>query len=359
MAGPASDGPKAIPSLRVGNTVRDRFGRDVHDLRISLTQRCNLRCVFCHMEGQPNSRAELSLEQIVRVVRAGAECGIQRVKLTGGEPTMRRDLIDIVRALRPLVQELSMTTNGLRLEELAAPLAAAGLDRVNVSLPSLQPERYRELTGVDGAARAAAGIRAARLAGLDPVKVNVVALRGSTDEERSLEEVIDFAQGVGAWVQLIEFENVRGRVDPEVYRSLHSELGRLTQEAAQRAFRTERNRLHDRPRFTYERHGRPLTLEVVQPVENPEFCMACRRLRLTSDGQLKGCLMTNHGLVDLRPALARPEGHDALVQGFVEAIGRRQPFFTGPLTPVPSLPELPSRPTGDVVAAVGGPGSQG
>lgn len=313
--------------------MRDRFGRDVHDLRVSLTQRCNLRCVFCHMEGQPFSTDELTPSQIERVVRAGAEVGIERVKLTGGEPTLRSDLVEIVRRLRPLVGELSMTTNGLRLEELARPLAAAGLDRVNVSLPSLDPEHYRELTGVDGAERAARGILAAREAGLHPVKVNVVALRGSTDERRSLEQVLQFAQEAGAWVQLIEFENVQGRVDPEVYRSLHSELGRLTREAAARALRTGHNRLHDRPQYTYERDGRPLTLEVVQPVENPAFCMACRRLRLTSDGRLKGCLMTNEGLVDLRPALATPDSHRELVEAFVTAIGVRRPFFTATESP--------------------------
>ncbi|HEY6238766.1 MAG TPA: radical SAM protein, partial [Thermoplasmata archaeon] len=126
----------------------DRYGREASDLRISLTQRCNLACVFCHMEGQPQSAEELPPDQIEAIVRAGARNGIHRVKLTGGEPTLRSDLLEIVHRLRPHVQELSMTTNGLRLVELAGPLKAAGLDRVNVSLPSLDPATYRELTGV-------------------------------------------------------------------------------------------------------------------------------------------------------------------------------------------------------------------
>jgi GTP 3',8-cyclase len=316
--------------------VQDRYGREVSDLRISLTQRCNLRCVFCHMEGQPVSNEELSPEEIERVVRAGARVGIDRVKLTGGEPTLRTDLVDIVRRLRPLVSEVSMTTNGLLLDRLAPSLYGAGLTRVNVSLPSMDPPTYARLTGVDGAARAVAGIRAAIRAGMRPVKINVVALDGTSAEAAAVDRLVAFAQEVDAWVQVIEFENVHGRVDPRVYRLLHSDLARLTEEAAASAFRVEHNRLHDRPRYTYTREGKPVTVEVVQPVENPAFCMACHRLRLTAQGQLKGCLMTNEGLIDLRPILDRGDD-EGLVRAFTQAIGQRRPFFVGPMTPAPMV----------------------
>lgn len=332
--------------------MEDRYGRAVTDLRISLTQRCNLKCVFCHMEGQPATWAELTAAEIETIVRAAARTGIDRVKLTGGEPTLRPDLPEIVARLAPWVEEISMTTNGLRLEELARPLRAAGLRRVNVSLPSLDPATYQRLTGVDGAERVVRGIRAAREAGLAPIKLNIVALAGLTDEPGAVQRLVDFAQEEGAWVQLIEFENVRGRVDPRVYRALHSELGRLQAEAAEKAFRTERNRLHGRPRYSFLRHGRPVTLEVVKPVENPSFCMACHRLRLTSDGKLKGCLMTNEGLVDVGRLVRAGADEATLVDAFRLAVERRRPFFTGPETSVPraavpvalpeeGLPELP------------------
>jgi GTP 3',8-cyclase len=333
--------------------MRDRYGRAIRDLRISLTQRCNLRCVFCHMEGQPFSREELTPDEFETVVRAAVGIGIDRVKLTGGEPTLRSDLVDIVRRISALVSEVSMTTNGLRLVELARPLRDAGLARVNVSLPSLDPVRYERVTGVNGLTKALAGVRAAVAAGLAPVKLNVVALEGSTADPEGMRRTIEFAREVGAWVQVIEFENVRGRVDPDMYRLLHSEPGRMTPDHVRERTPTSYNRLHHRPRYEISDGGPPVTLEVVQPVENPEFCMACERLRLTSDGQLKGCLMTNAGLVDLRPILNGPSPAEGLASAFALAVDRRRPYFVGPETPNPEpsafgedspLPMLTARP---------------
>ncbi len=337
--------------------MRDRYGREVSDLRISLTQRCNLRCVFCHMEGQPVAREELTAEEIARVVRAGARIGIERVKLTGGEPTLRTDLPDLIARIRPFVREISMTTNGLLLEELAGTLRAAGLDRVNVSLPSLDRATYKRLTGVDGVDRTVRGIRAAARAGLRPIKINVVALHGTTDRTPSVDALLDLAQEHEAWLQVIEFEPVEGRVDPRIYRALHSELSRLTQEAAAQAFEVSRNRLHDRPQYTFTTKGRTARVEVVQPMNNPGFCMACHRLRLTSNGALKGCLMTNEGLLDLRSILrdGRADADAELVRAFEAAIRRRRPFYTGASTPVPEpAPEAdPFVPEGPSIPLVG------
>ena len=315
--------------------MRDRYGRAFTDLRVSLTQRCNLRCVFCHMEGQPVSSEELSVDDIETVVRAAVRAGVERVKLTGGEPTVRSDVVEIVRRLSALVPEVSMTSNGLRMTELAKPLREAGLARLNVSLPSLDAGTYHRLTGVDGLTKAVAGIRAAVAAGIHPVKLNVVALAGNSADRASFDRLIGFAREVGAWVQVIEFENVSGRVDPEMYRLLHSELGRLTREAVRDAIPTSFNRLHHRPRYDVSDGGPPVTLEVVQPVENPAFCMSCERLRVTSDGRLKGCLMTNAGLVDLRPILRSGAAAEELDRAFALAVDRRRPFFVGPETPTP------------------------
>lgn len=310
--------------------MRDHFGREVSDLRISLTQRCNLRCVFCHMEGQLPATAELDAEEIERSVRAAVKVGVNRVKLTGGEPTLRPDIVEIVRRISSHVDEVSMTTNGLRLTALAADLKSAGLDRVNVSLPSPNPEVYRRLTGAPSVEQAKAGIRAAIAAGLTPLKINAVVLEGLTGTPEDMEDLADFAQDVGAGLQLIEFEPVSGRVDPRIFRTLHAELSGLTEEASARAVQRSTNWLHDRPQYTYTRRGRPFHVEVVQPVGNAAFCAACHRIRLTSYGALKGCLMTNEGLVELGPALRSGATPDELVPLFEKVIGTRRPFYTAP-----------------------------
>jgi cyclic pyranopterin phosphate synthase len=305
----------------------DGFGRPVTDLRISLTQECNLRCVFCHMEGQPPERETLTAEEIERCVRAASQVGIDRVKLTGGEPTLRADLMEIVRRIRPWVTEISMTTNGLLLSRLASDLRRAGLDRVNVSLPTLRSSTYREITGSPRLEDVIQGLRAAREAGLGPLKINVVALRGLNGGTRDVQALVELAQELEACLQLIEFEPVSGRVDPRVYEALHAELEGLAEEARQNRVRTEYNRLHGRPRYTFLKNGRPLQVEVVQPVNNPDFCMACHRIRLTSFGGLKGCLMTNDGLVDLRPALRAGASPEELVPFFERVIATRRPFY--------------------------------
>jgi cyclic pyranopterin phosphate synthase len=308
--------------------MEDSFGREVNELRISLTQRCNLACVFCHMEGQPPSPLELTPEEFERTVRAAVRLGIRRVKLTGGEPTLRSDVVEIVHRISPLLEEVSMTTNGLRLDQLARPLRDAGLARVNISLPSALPETYHRLTGAPSLPQALRGIRAAREAGLSPLKLNVVVLAGITEEDREHTALRAVAEEVGAALQFIEFEPVRGRVDMETYQALHAELVGLDREASRQALHTEVSRLHNRPRYTVPTGKGPLVLEIVRPINNPDFCAACHRVRLTSFGALKGCLMTNHGLVDLLPALRSGATPEELEPYFSQVIARRRPFFT-------------------------------
>ena len=307
--------------------MQDSFGRETEDLRVSLTQRCNLTCVFCHMEGQPPSELELSPEEIERCVIASKAVGVRRVKLTGGEPTLRSDLVEIVRRISPHVEELSMTTNGIRLAPIASALKEAGLQRVNISLPSALPETYRSLTGAPSLPRVIEGIRAAWKAGLHPLKLNVVVLAGITEQEEEVRAIQAIAEEVGATIQFIEFENVRGRVDLQTFESLHAELAGIDREAARRAVRVEENPLHHRPRYTVPVGDHPLVYEIVRPVNNPEFCAGCFRIRLTSYGALKGCLMTNDGLVEMLPALRRGASPEELIPSFEAVVRNRKPFF--------------------------------
>ena len=328
--------------------MRDGFGRPTEDLRISLTQRCNLTCVFCHMEGQPPSDLELTPEEFERCVIAAKEVGVERVKLTGGEPTLRTDLVEIVRRIAPHVTELSMTTNGIRLAELARPLAEAGLERVNISLPSAVPETYRALTGAPALPRALEGIRAAKAAGLRPLKLNVVVLAGITEDPEQTRAIHAVAEEVDAAIQYIEFENVKGRVDNATFANLHAELAGIDRRASEQAFRVETNPLHHRPRYTIAAGSRPLVYEIVRPVNNPEFCAGCFRIRLTSFGALKGCLMTNEGLVEMLPALRKGATPKELVPYFEEVVRGRKPFFReeGSMTSVVSHLSVNPRPRG-------------
>jgi len=191
----------------------DRFGRRITTLRVSVTDRCNLNCIYCHREGFRAVGDELSVDEVEVLVKAAVRLGIARVKLTGGEPLVRGDIVELVERVSsvPGVAEVSMTTNGTLLARLARPLARAGLKRVNVNLPSLDPRRYREVTGRDLLGEVEEGLREAIEAGLWPVKVNVVVLRGLNSDE--IPSMIDYAASLPAILQLIELERLgRGAI---------------------------------------------------------------------------------------------------------------------------------------------------
>ena len=197
----------------------DRFGRTHHDLRVSLTDRCNLRCTYCMpaegLEWMPTPDL-LSADEIVRVVRIATDLGITEVRLTGGEPLIRPDVVDIVARLGalPRAPHLSVTTNALRLERLAAPLAAAGLSRVNISCDTLSPETFRRLTLRDRLEDVLAGIAAARAAGLAPIKINTVLMRGVNDHEAAGTAALGARRGAVPAVHRADAAGPPARVEP-------------------------------------------------------------------------------------------------------------------------------------------------
>ncbi|MFW9813382.1 MAG: GTP 3',8-cyclase MoaA, partial [Candidatus Thorarchaeota archaeon] len=160
----------------------DRFGRHIDNLRISLTQDCSFSCFFCHREGERDTEGEISSDDVERIVRHASRHGIHNVKLTGGEPLLRKDILEIIERISPYVSDLSMTTNGVLLEEMARSLKRAGLTRVNVSIHSLDPEIYNRITGFDDLERVKRGVKSAVDAGLTPVKVNMTVLRGYNED---------------------------------------------------------------------------------------------------------------------------------------------------------------------------------
>jgi len=301
----------------------DRYGRPLLNLRIVLTKPCNLHCSFCHAEGEDKSAensVEMTAEEIVRLARIAVNLGISRVKLTGGEPLMRRDIVQIVRGIASIegLEELSMTTNGTLLEPLAKELRASGLKRVNINLPTIDGETYCKLTGgrLENVLR---GVRAAVEAGLNPVKLNMLILKGVNDSH--VPEMMDFARETGAVLQLVELEPVN--ISREYYEAYHKPLDEYEDMLRQKALKIEvRHYMQNRCIYYLP----DLKVEVVHPIENTEFCMHCTRLRITSDGKLKPCLMRNDNTVDVLTPMRNGATDEELSALFKLANQIREPY---------------------------------
>ncbi|KYH36161.1 MAG: molybdenum cofactor biosynthesis protein MoeA [Candidatus Bathyarchaeota archaeon B23] len=301
-------------------TLVDPYGREIETLRVAVTQRCDFHCLYCHREGESNPRRELTVGEIGGIAAAAVSLGIVRFKITGGEPLLREDLPDVVEAIASHAEEVSMTTNGSRLEGVAEVLVEAGLGRVNVSLPSLRREVFREITGVDALGRVKRGVEAALDAGLTPLKINVVMLKGLNSDE--VPAFVEYSREVGATLQLIELQPLRRGAT--VWRRLHLDLKPLEEALEAEAVRVEKRREQGRKRYHLEDGA---VVEVVRPTSNPGFCLHCHRLRLTSDGYLKPCLMRDDNLVDLLPLLGSGNPGGSMREAFLEAVRRRRPYW--------------------------------
>ena len=303
----------------------DPFGRRVKSLRLSVTQKCDLACAHCHREGQRPANDEMSPSEIERIVRVAARLGIFKVKITGGEPLLREDIVEVVERIAPLLREVSLTTNGTRLSDLASPLKRAGLSRVNVSLHTLNLERYHRLCGSGDLVRVVAGIESAVSAGLNPVKVNMVVFRD--ENEKEIPELIEFCARKRAVLQLIEFEGNRADACNEEFASRYYPLAAVESDLEREAVSVSVNELHRRRRFLVPANGSRVEVEVVRPMHNTEFCSNCSRLRLTSDGRLKPCLLDPGGEVDVLTAVRNGVSDDQLADLLKQAVRNRRPYW--------------------------------
>ena len=276
--------------------MRDALGRDVDQLRISLTQRCNLTCPYCHREGQSHARHEAEAEHFAAMVREAVRHGVRRGKLTGGEPLMRRDICDIIRSIKAVrgIREVSMTTNGALLPRLAFQLKEAGLDRVNIGCDSLTRGALQKHRGL-----ALPAVRAAKRAGLTPIKLNMVVLRDANTH--ALEGMLQFAQETGCTLQLIELINT----DAPYYARHFVPLQLLEERLAAQAERVQQRKLHNR-RVYWLKGTR---VEVVA-ASREDFCAGCRRMRITSLGEWKPCLR-------------RQDNHLPASEGYLAALALR------------------------------------
>jgi cyclic pyranopterin phosphate synthase len=303
--------------------LTDNCGRPLLNLRISITQRCNFRCDYCHKEGEGCSRGiseEMTVDEIVRIARIAISLDISRIKLTGGEPLMRKDLCNIVKGIAAIsgLKDLSLTTNGSLLAFEAEKLQKCGLKRLNISLPTLNPQKYHKLT--DGTLdNAIEGVKAAVGVGLNPVKLNMVILNGINVDD--VPEMMDFASQTGTILQLIELDPVN--VTDDYFGTYHKFLDAYEEMLRQRAVKIVTRR------FMHNRHVYHLpcvTVEVVHPTENGDFCAHCTRLRVTSNGMLKTCLMRNDNLIDVLTPLRDGANDEELKALFMHANQMRKPY---------------------------------
>jgi cyclic pyranopterin phosphate synthase len=300
---------KALTTL-----LKDSYGRVIRDLRVSLTDRCNFRCFYCLPHGEPPAAPKeqmLTYEEIEYACDIFVALGIEKIRLTGGEPMLRRDIETLIAKLAALktsgLQDLALTTNGYFLPGRAEGLKRAGLDRITISLDSLRREEFQRSTGVDALARVLGGIAAAQAAGLTPIKVNAVIVRGHNDEE--VADFAAFAREHGVAMRFIEFmpldsghewaraDVVSGR---EILARIERRFPLVPAPVARGAETSSRWLFAD---------GVPGEIGIIAPVTEP-FCGACSRIRLTADGQIRTCLFSTveHSLRDvLRSNAGRAE----------------------------------------------------
>ncbi len=298
----------------------DQYGRHIHYLRISLTDACNLRCVYCMPEHMTFRRRDelLDDEEVLRLVRIFASLGVDKIRLTGGEPTIRPRLVELVRQIKrvPGIKELTMTTNGLLLPELAYPLKQAGLDRVNISIDTLDPEKFHAITRWGKLEDVWAGIDAAEAAGLTPIKLNCVVTRGFNEED-----VVDLARLTldHPWeVRFIELMPFGGVAEFAQSAVVTSEETRARIEAALGPLQEIPGYDMRDPARPYRLPGAKGRLGFIDTVSNP-FCRACGRIRLTADGKLRLCLLRDKE-VDLLTPLRNGASDDEMKEIIVRAV---------------------------------------
>jgi len=287
--------PILSPTVTPNPRLTDSHGRVIHDLRVSITDRCNYKCVYCRTGEVGAQYPELSIEEYLRLIKLFVGLGIAKVRLTGGEPLLRRGLVELVQELARLRTldgeplDLALTTNGHLLDSLAAPLKAAGLDRVTVSMDAVDANTFERITRIPGCFETVlGGIRAARAAGLTPLKINCVLLRGFNDNQ--IEDFARFAREEGVVVRFIEFMPLEeGRLwTPEIVVPLKEIVARISR-ALPLVELPPREASETARRYTF---GDGIgEIGIIAPVSQA-FCGACSRVRLTSDGKIRTCLFS-------------------------------------------------------------------
>lgn len=307
--------------------LRDAHNRIIRDLRISLTDRCNFRCFYCLPHGEPSwafKEKLLTFEELEYVCEIFVSLGIEKIRLTGGEPLIRRDvpvLVEKLARLKPKLKDIALTTNGYDFVRHSEALRSAGLDRVTFSLDSLRPERFREITGVEGLNRVFESIEAAKRLGFHPVKVNAVIVRGRNDDE--LVDFARFARENDVSFRFIEFMPLDSGHD---WSRDMVVAGREIRDVIGEAFplRLKETSRGSSTAWKYEfADGASGEIGIIAPVTEM-FCGACSRIRLTADGQIRTCLFSTSEY-DLRGLIRRGAPREEIVDFIQAAVLKKEP----------------------------------
>lgn len=304
------------------NVVRDKYERPILSLRITLTNRCNVNCLYCHHDGMVKSKDEMTADELYTICKIAKKIGVRKIRLSGGEPLLKKDIVEIVDKIASLgFKDISMTTNGILLEKYAQDLKDAGLDRVNVSLDTLNRETFEFITKKDYLEDAKKGILKAVEVGLYPVKINMVIMKDINQNE--IDDMFEFCKKNDIVLQLIELIESENCDDDKFSEDYHYNLDDIEKELADIADDVrERKFMQGRKKY-YIDGGE---IEVVKPVDNAKFCANCSRLRITPDGKIKPCLLRNDNLVELISHVRNGASEDELEEIFINGINKREPF---------------------------------
>ena len=280
----------------------DSYGRKINYLRVSVTKRCNLYCSYCGACNEKDS-TELTAEQIEKIVKAFADCGITKIRLTGGEPLVRKDICDIAERISRIdgIKKLALTTNGIRLKELAKPLKDAGVTAVNISLDTTDAEQYKKLTGYDGLSKVFDGINECEKVGLSPIRLNAVLIKGQNDSQA--ESLINIAKSRKIDVRFIELMPFSDEGENEKLVIKGEDI--LKQFPFLRAVPSDKTDFEKSVARYYEAEGFKGRIGFITPISD-KFCSECNRIRLLSNGKVKACL-GNDEVIDLMDVIDNEE----------------------------------------------------
>lgn len=304
--------------------VKDRYQRPIISLRITLTNRCNVNCLYCHHDGMVTSKDEMTADELYSICKIAKNMGVKKIRISGGEPLIRKDIVEIIDKIASLeFEDISITTNGTFLEKYAEDLKNAGLDRLNVSLDTLNPETYMFITKKDYLESVKAGILKAVEVGFYPVKINMVIMKDINQNE--IRDMFEFCKENNIVLQLIELIESENCDDDKFSADYHYKLDMIEEKLSEIADDVyERKFMQGRKKY-YINGGE---IEVVKPVDNANFCANCSRLRITPDGKIKPCLLRNDNLVELISHVRAGESEEKLKEIFIEGINKREPFNT-------------------------------